>query len=363
MNRKNPFDGKGAYTKFVWLIYNRLMSREWFTHADVMADRLGCNSSKELDCSISKCPKNGQLRKAFAYMIKFLEEKGGANCIEIRGNNKNKEYRYVGTADNPLQDYQNASAINNIRTYAQFCEDSAGFFPRSWLEYFFEDTLDLLKINQLKKNGEQIISSSMDRELTNIHLLPLLYETIRSKQVLSINYKPYDEVLVTLNFHPHLLKEHNGRWFLFGHATDKEPYWGYNLALDRIVGDPTLSKETEKYISAPKGFYDNFFKNIVGVSHSKDSMPTTIVVRATNHKVFKLIETKKIHQSQLVKKTYALYDDEEYGEFELFVEINNELIGRILQMGEGLVVVSPANVRNIFKQRIEELAKFYELLK
>lgn len=360
MTRKNPFDGKGAYTKFVWLIYKRIMSREWFSHADVMADKLGCKSSKELEYSISKCPNNGELRKAFRDIIKFVEDKVGGDCIEIRGNNRNKEFRYVGIMDNPLEDFQSASAINDIRTYAQFCEDSAGFFPRSWLEYFFEDTIDLLKINQIRKSGEQIISSSIDRELTNIHLLPLLYEAIRSKQVLNISYKPYDEELITLKFHPHLLKEHNGRWFLFGHATGKDPDFGYNLALDRIVGEPTESREIDEYISAPNGFYDDFFKNIVGVSHSKDETPTTIVVRATNHKVYKLVETKRIHHSQIVKKKYALYNDGEYGEFELFIEVNNEFIGRILQMGDGLVIVSPAEIKNKFKQCIENLSKLYE---
>lgn len=360
MVRKNPFDGKGIYTKFVWCIYKRLISREWFTHADVMADKLGYQSSKELEYSISKCPNNGELRKAFRDMIKFVEEKVGGKCIEMRGNNRSKEFRYVGKMDNPLEDFQNASAINDIRTYAQFCEDSAGFFPRSWLEYFFEDTLDLLKINKLKKNGEQIISSSIDRELMNIHLLPFLYEAIRNKQILSIHYKPYDEELVALEFHPHLLKEHNGRWFLFGHVTGKEPDFGYNLALDRIVGEPIVLRKIDEYTSAPKGFYNDFFKNIVGVSHIKDETPKTIVVRATSHKVFKLVETKKIHHSQKVKRSYALYDDGEYGEFELFVESNNEFIGRILQMGDGLVVVSPVEIRNIFKQRILNMSELYK---
>ena len=360
MTRKNPFDGKGVYTKFVWLIYKRFMSREWFSHADVMADKLGCKSSKELEYSISKCPNNGELRKAFRDIIKFVEDKVGGDCIEIRGNNRNKEFRYVGNVNNPLEDFQNASAINDIRTYAQFCEDSAGFFPRSWLEYFFEDTLDLLKIDQLKKRGEQIIFSSIDRELTNIHLLPFLYETIRNKQILSIDYKPYDEELVTLKFHPHLLKEHNGRWFLFGHAEGKEPNLGYNLALDRISREPIIIREIDKYESAPKGFYDNFFQNIVGVSHGKDETPATIVVRATNHKVFKLVETKKIHHSQQVIRPFALYDDGEYGEFKLFVEINNEFIGRILQMGDGLVVVSPTEIKNIFKQRVLNMSELYK---
>ncbi len=359
MTRANPFDGKGIYTKFVWDIYRRLMKREWFTHADVMADRLGLSSAEELPCSISKCPNNGELRKAFRDICKLVQGKTGGSSIESRGNNRAKEFCYVGSEDNPLEDLQNFSAIRDIRTYAQFCEDSAGFFPRAWLDYFFEDTLDLLQITRRKKNGEQMISSSIDRELANIHLLPVLYEAIRDKRVLTIRYKPYDEEYIEVVFHPHLLKEHNGRWFLFGHAADKVPEFGYNLALDRIEGVPEIMPLSERYISAPKGFYNEFFRNIVGVSRFKGAEPTEIVIRAMSHSIFKLMETKKIHHSQSTTKEFGQYDDGEYGEFSIYVEPNNELIGRILQMGDGLVVISPGFVREMFRQRISRMADLY----
>ena len=357
--RFNPFDGKGIYTKFVWGVYHRLMSREWFTHADVMADRLGLESADELEWSISKCPNNGELRKAFRDVSRLVEERAGKGCIETHGNNRAKEFRYVGTLDNPLEDLQNASAIKDIRTYAQFCEDSAGFFPRSWLDYFFEDTLDLLQITRRRKNGEQMISSSIDRELDNIHLLPILYEAIRDKRVLRIQYKPYEKESVPLVFHPHLLKEHNGRWFLFGHAVGRVPEHGYNLALDRIKDEPDVMPISEKYISAPKGFYSDYFENIVGVSHQKGQKPEHIILRANTRNMFRLTETKKIHHSQKTIKSFGQYDDGEYGEFSLFVEPNNEFIGRIFHMSDGLVVVSPETVRDMFRDRIKKMIEYY----
>lgn len=359
MLRLNPFDGKGIYTKFVWNIYRRLMSREWFTHSDVMTDRLGLTSVDELPWSISKCPNNGELRKAFLDICMLVEEKAGKDCIETRGNNRAKEFRYIGSNDNPLEDLQNASAIKDIRIYAQFCEDSAGFFPRSWLDYFFEDTLDLLQITRRRKNGAQMISSSIDRELDNIHLLPILYEAIRDKRVLSIQYKPYEEECVSLVFHPHLLKEHNGRWFLFGHADEKVPEYGYNLALDRIQETPELLPLSTRYIAAPKGFYSRYFENIVGVSHKKNQQPETIILRATNLSMFRLTETKKIHHSQKTIKPFGKYVDGEYGEFSLSVEPNNEFIGRIFQMSDGLVVYSPETVRDMFRQRISKMVNLY----
>lgn len=359
--RKNPFDGKkGVYPKFVNRIYKRLMSREWFSHSDVMADHLKLKSAAELPYSISKCKHNGELRKAFLDILKLMEEKVGKECVETRGNNRGKEFRYVGANNNPLEDFQNASVINDIRQYAQFCEDSSGFLPSSWLNYFLENTLDLLKINRRKRIGEQMILSSVDRELTNIEFLPNLYEKIRDKKVLRIDYKPYDEEAITIIFHPHLLKEYNGRWFLFGHAEEKEPEFGYNLALDRIEKFDCEKSIERKYINAPKGFYADFFKNIVGVSHKTDEKPATIIIRATTLKIYKLTETKKIHHSQRTTKQFGIYDDGEYGEFELFLEPNNEFIGRILQMGEGLEVISPNEVRMLFKERVLKMADLYK---
>ena len=356
--RKNPFYGKGKYPTFVRHIYRLLTSRKWFSHADVMVDFLKLKSPTELPYSISKCPYNGELRKAFLDILKLIEEKEGTECVETRGNNRGKEFRYIGADDNPLKDFQNAYIINNVSQYAQFCEDSAGFLPSSWLGYFLEDTHDLLKINRRKQRGEQMIISSTDRELTNIELLPNLYETIRDKKVLKIDYKPYDEEIETIIFHPHLLKEYNGRWFLFGHAEGKEPEFGYNLALDRIE-----NFDIEKlyvYIRAPKEYYTNFFKNIVGVSHYSQEVVQDIHIRAHSKSIFMLMATKKLHHSQETIIPFGEYEDGRYGDFSIQVEVNNEFIGRILQMGEGLEIISPPNVRERLRETVLKMNNLYK---
>lgn len=85
-----------------------------------------------------------------------------------------------------------------------------------------------------------------------------------------------------------------------------------------------------------------------------------IHVRAHSNYMFKLTETKPIHQSQQTTIPFGKHEDGEYGEFTVYVELNNEFIGRILQMGAGLEVVSPEEVRNEFRKRTAELAKLYE---
>lgn len=359
MMRNNIFDGESYYAMFAQVTYKRLMTREWVTYADIMADYLGLKSFKELTCNVSNCDNYGELKKAFRDIRKIINEKLDGENVKEDGNNRNKRFRYIGKDDDPLVDMRNAKVISDLKQYWQFCQDSAGFFPISWLEYFFKDSRDLLDIKNKRQNGEQILSASLDRMLTNIDLLPSLYIAITNKQVLSVEYKPYEEETRTLVFHPHFLKEYNGRWHLFGHVENMLPEYGYNIALDRIVNKPRELYKHE-YVAAPNGFYNDFFNDVVGVSHQADSKIEDVRIRAHSLYTFKLTETKRIHHTQETVVPFGKYENDEYGEFSVQVEINNEFIGRILQMGAGLEIVAPDNVREIFRQRVEKLADLYK---
>lgn len=359
MKTNNIFEGDSYHALFAQVTYKRLMSRKWVTYADIMADYLGLKSSKELTCNVSNCDNYGELKKAFRDIRKAIIEKVGDGCFEDEGNNRNKRFRYIGMENDPLANMRNAKVINNLRQYWKFCQDSAGFFPKSWLEYFFKDCQDLLEMRARKQKGQQVISASLDRILANIEYLPMLYEAIVNKQVLEIDYKPFGGEQETLIFHPHYLKEYNGRWNLFGHAEDHSPENGYNIPLDRIQTKPREKSKIE-YIPAPSMFYEQFFKDIVGVSHTKNAAQYDIVIRAHIYYIYKLTETKPIHQPQEIITPWGEHEDGTYGEFSIHVEVNNELIGRILQMGAGLEIVSPLEVRNLFTQRVKDLAKLYE---
>ena len=359
MTRRNFFDGESYHAMFSQVTYKWLMSRKWVTYADIMADYLGLKSSKELTYNVSNCDNYGELKKAFRDIRNAIIEQVGEDCFEEDGNNRNKRFRYVGKDNDPLAEMRNAKVINDLRQYWKFCQDSAGFFPKSWLEYFFKDCRDLFEMKSRKQKGEQVISASLDRILTNIEYLPMLYEAIVNKQVLEIDYKPFGGEQETLTFHPHYLKEYNGRWNLFGHAEDHSPENGYNIPLDRIQTKPREKSKIE-YIPVPPMFYEQFFKDIVGVSHTKNAAKYDIVIRAHTYYIYKLTDTKPIHQPQEIITPWGEYEDGTYGEFSIHVEVNNELIGRILQMGAGLEIVSPDEIREEFKQRVKDLAKLYE---
>lgn len=358
MARKNLFEGEGHYVQLVWVAYKRLKSREWVSYASVMADYLGLPSARHLPCAVSKCDYYGELKKAFRTVLHEIVEAEGEGSVEEIGNNRNKQFRYVGMDNDPLSDLFRARVIHNLRQYWQFCQDSSGFFPTAWLEYYFKDCQDLLDIREKQRKGEQVLTSSMDRQLTNIGLLPFLYEAIVRRQVLSVRYQPYEEELRELTFHPHYLREYNGRWFLFGHAEGCQPETGFIIALDRIVGK-VREVYGRDYVAAPEGYYSRYFTDIVGVTHFADQSVQEIRLRFHSYYVFRLIETKPLHPSQCVVVPFAEYEEDSYGEMVVRVEVNNELIGSILQMGAGIEVVAPLSVRTLLAEKAEQLFRLY----
>lgn len=359
MNIDNLFFGENYHSSFALLIDKRIRNRKWFTYTDIMAEYLGPKYEKELARGISNCKGYRELLKTFLEIKKVIKKRHGIGCFEESGTNRDKHFLYVGIDDDPIADMRNAKVVNNLKKYWKFCQDSAGFFPQSWLDYYFQDCKDLLEIKDKKKRGEQVISASIDRIHKNIELLPSLYEFVINKRVLEIDYKPYDEEQVTLLFHPHYLKEYNGRWHLFGHAEGCEPENGYDLALDRIQSRPRV-KEKMDYIAAPPMFYKNHFEDMVGVSHMESPIIGDIIVRAHSSYIYNLIVTKPLHSKQNIKKEFGEYEDGTYGEFVVHVEVNNEFIGRILQMGAGLEIRAPKEARDLFSKRVRALADLYE---
>lgn len=357
---KNIFEGIGSQASFVTKTYDLLMTRRWITYADIMAAARSLESTDKLKYSISKYKDYGDLKKAFCKVRNTIKKiTRDDNCIESEGSNQNKRFRYIGKENDPLASLKNAVTIKDLNIYWQFCQDSAGFLPTVWLEYFFKNSQDLFDIKLKRRQGVQIIMSDIDRKLTNIEMLPMLYEAIKQEKVLTFNYNPFGESLIALIFHPHLLKEFNGRWYLFGHANTFEPYYGYNVAIDRIIGQP-IENTNVSYIKAPDKYYENLFNNLIGVTHHENNKACKIHIRANNLYMYKLIETKPLHSSQVIIKPYDTYGEGSYGEFQIKVEVNNEFIGRILQMGDGLEVISPTEVRNVLADRIKSMYSLYK---
>lgn len=358
MTTKNIFAGFGLRTKFVNIIYHELMKREYLTYADILTlcykrpkgyyDKISYNSETGY----------GELKKAFSEVIRKLKEYD-PNCINDNGKTgKGKAFRYTGKSDDPLAEERKAVVQKSIEDYVSFCKASAGIMPSSWFSSFFENTQLLLETNRETESGNTSISSSLEQNLTNIHLLPILYKAITDKHVLRFDYQPFGQESFTLTFHPQFLKEYNGRWFVFGEA-DREPYQAYNVPLDRIFGEVSNVHDVE-YISAPKGFYQEFFNHIIGVTHEKDAKVEEVIIHTKTKYQHGLLLTKPLHHSQTETLPFGVHDNQCYGEVRLTIEPNRELRGRILLFGENLEVISPLSLREQIKETLKQQIAYYQ---
>ncbi len=357
MPTKNIFAGFGAKSEFVNLIYSELMKHEFVSYADALA--LYCGRPKgyyeKIVCKSE--PGYGELKKAFPEVLKALEKVFPGCIIDNGKKGKGRAFKYIGENDDPLAEERKAVVQKSIEDYVAFCKASAGIMPASWFSSFFENTQLLLDTNREAKDGDIHISSSMEQNLTNIHLLPVFFKAISDKQVLRFDYQRFGQDPFTLTFHPQFLKEHNGRWFVFGDA-NREPFKAYNVPLDRIVSEISEVNDVE-YIPAPKGFYQEFFKNIVGVTHEKGAKVKEVIIRTKSEYQHGLLLTKPLHHSQKENKPFGEYEDGCYGEVSLTIELNRELRGRILLYGEGLEVVSPQSLRERILECLERQTRLY----
>ena len=328
MPTKNIFAGFGARSEFVNLIYSELMKRDFVSYADILALYCGRPKGYYQKVACNSEPGYGELKKAFPEVLKALE-KVCPGCIENNGKRgKGKAYRYIGKDDNPLAEERRAIVQKSVEDYVAFCKASAGIMPASWFSAFFENTQLLLDTNREVKDGDMHISSSMEQNPTNIHLLPIFFKAISDKQVLRFNYQRFGQEPFELTFHPQFLKEYNGRWFVFGEA-NREPFHAYNVPLDRIIGEVS-SIEGIDYIPAAKGFYLQYFKDIIGVTHETDAKMEQVVIRTKSEYQHGLLLTKPLHHSQKETLPFGEHDGQWYGEVTLTIEPNRELRGRIL---------------------------------
>lgn len=364
--RKNVFSGRKYYVRYAKIVYKQLMARKTVTYESVVKEYLGDKYDPQ-KFILTKEEGYRELKKAFLDVREAIKKVAGEDSIEKSGRNRCKEesgrrrYRYVGTDEDPLKDMVNARAITDLKDYWTFCQDSEGSLPEEWLEHFMKDTSDLLEIHNRKPRKQQIMGTDLAyRSVRNRDLVPKLYDYIKMQRVLSVTYIPRfeDDNREQLVFHPHYLREFNGRWFLLGHAEGKTPENGYNLAVDRIE---KVTKKYGKWCGAPEGFYEDYFRDIVGVSHWKIRKRYKVIVRAHSPYMFGLMKTCPLHHSQKVVLDFGEHEEgRKYGDFELYVELNDELIGRILQKGEMLEVISPLDVREMVKKEVQEIMRRYE---
>lgn len=292
----------------------------------------------------------------------------GGEIAKLEGN---RVYAKLRKMLNRVQESDNCIEFKNGKDFGE------GFRYKEGKEYYFENK-ELNRISKKKGKNEQTLFRTgglqmlfegdtapthlielecVDR-LENLNLVKVLAKYLNSK-VISFKYIQGYENEMKITMHPHLLKEYNSRWFLFGYVQEDDDQWKVvNFAVDRIVykgkNDIKADLGCKK---APKGFYENYFKDIVGVTHPTGGKMEMITIRTTDFKVHQLIKTKPIHSSQKEVRQFDL--EKGQGEFTVQVIPNIELQTRLLSYGPGIYVAGDGRFPQQMRKAVSEMAEIY----
>lgn len=212
-------------------------------------------------------------------------------------------------------------------------------------------------------HGNPIISLTKN-PLENTSLFGELFTAISQRQVIELHYHQFtapdnDRVY---HLYPYLLRQYNGRWYLFAEKVEDGKMMSYPLdRIDRVV--PRPSEKYKEY----DGNLNELFEDIIGVSIYKTEPINQIVFWVSDASVDYVL-TKPLHESQtnLNEKDAALrkaYPSLEGGRFfRIECRRNYELIRELCSYGQELVVLEPTNIRKEIEERIREMNKRYSEL-
>lgn len=208
----------------------------------------------------------------------------------------------------------------------------------------------VLSIPSGRTTSYQYIGSDKD-PLKNIRFRALIKERydvlsdcIAYRKAVKVSYRPFNRKIMEITFHPHLLHDFNGRSFVFGvsEMDGKKPFRKFTMALDRIEGE--IRGSGTEYMAAEQDEY-KFLAHLVGVRLEEGAELTTIRLRAHDQYTFGRINTKPLHESQKVIAYPNWKEGIEFGDIEIEVYPNVELIGQILSYGNYLEVLEPIDFR------------------
>lgn len=353
--------------KYVRSAYNALMTRKPVNSEVVLKfyDKRYDPEKNNISCYLEK-KEYTALKRAFQATRDLICIICGEDSIVNDGKGTHGAWTYVGEDNDPILFLRDGDVIiKEMEDYYEFCQDSIGFFPDEWLEYFFHNTIEILEMRAKYKRGENIIGSSIDNTLKNKEILPFLYQYIKRKVVIEFEYKEYKYPQHKVEFHPHFLKEYNGRWVLCGYESDKiEEKKVTHFSLDRIVPDSIRIKENSSmaYVPAPKNYYADFFAYRIGTSQNRyGDCIETIRIRTLTRKMHGYVTTKPFVANQITTIEFGEHENGKYGEIEFKCIINNELMGKILQMGEGLQVIPTEESDTLARLMSERIERMYNL--
>ena len=205
---------------------------------------------------------------------------------------------------------------------------------------------------EIDSDVSKILFYDHNEEYKGIKYLKPLYMAIKKKQVLQIAYKGFkDDSPTVFEFHPHILKQYNRRWFVFGfNKTNEAKEWSIPLD-ERLLSFTTL--ENVNY-SGSDTDWNAFFRTMIGVVRHRGAILEKVVLRFYNGR-------QNYFKTKPFQPDFEEFFEEEKQDQVWFESIiNKELVQQLLSYGQDVEVLSPKSLITEMRMHAESMEKHYK---
>lgn len=222
------------------------------------------------------------------------------------------------------------------------------------LVHFFKLSYQAESFTQsLRKNKKifQNISYDYENLIKGTEYFPDVLQAINGQKVVQFNHYSFNEFRTKIQtVEPYFLKEFQGRWYLLGRLISKEPGDGFrSFCFDRIDNLIVLKQKFKSQIKNPKQFY----QEVVGISGWNKQIET--IVLSFTKLQGQYAKNLPIHESQVIVK-----ETEDEVIVRLRIKPNFEFYQQMLGLGASVKVLSPDNVKQELKNKMELALKNYQ---
>lgn len=211
--------------------------------------------------------------------------------------------------------------------------------------------VDYGKIRRAMDN--QMIHDRIVKEpqIESEEILDLISTAMRDNKVLRICYDKFNNDSYEMEVHPYALRICQRRWYLLAYSPDRKGMRTY--AIDRLPCCTILNKtfKMKKDFNA-----EEYFKYSVGVFTGiteEEKTPTYVVIKASKLQA-EYLNTLPLHHSQT-----EIANDNDHTVFSYHLLPTDELVSRILAMGDQVEVVAPQILRDKMKAKLAKLQVMY----
>jgi predicted DNA-binding transcriptional regulator YafY len=271
--------------------------------------------------------------------------------------------QYLKTHDIEIDSRTLDRDINSIRynldVNIEYDRNKNGYY----IERLNNDDFDkLLYFIGLAENADIILSSMRDKQellkylsvspatsFKGVEQIGVLLEAIRNSLIIRFNHLNYSTKKSTeYTVEPYLLKEFEGRWYLFAFVRGKNAFrtFGLDRLEDLMITDEKFQRTAELAATADR--FDDVY-GLVYMTGQENPLIETVRFRCNTDFMISHFSALPLHHSQTI----------DGNTISIQVIINPELENKLLSYGEHIKVLSPVSLQNTIKERLTKTIRQY----